>query len=144
MSGKGWEQRVRSSVCYAHGGLSSALGYKLGEQWCADLGRSLGNFTLVVKQPTSIPLLWYSAGKDVAVSRNSTRSYLPPGGNFELVIMMLQTVSFLSELLFLMLGGHGFLLGRFTHVYLLCAGALQGLPRSLSYLHHGIFAPLWL
>lgn len=78
VSGKGWEQRVRSSVCYTHEGLSSALGYKLGERWCADLRRSLGNFTL----PTSIPLFCNSAGKNVAVSRNSTRSHLPPGGSF--------------------------------------------------------------
>lgn len=78
VSGKGWEQRVRSSVCYPHEGLSSALGYKLGKRWCADLRRSLGNFTL----PTSIPLLCNSAGKNVAVSRNSTRSHLPPGGSF--------------------------------------------------------------
>lgn len=154
VSWKGWEQRVRCSICYTHGGLSSALGYKLGEWWCADLRTSLGNFTLVINQLTSIPLLCNSAGKDTAVSRNSTRSHLPPGGNW---------VGYLSwcwcyrqfhffghfirndnEASFLMLGGHSLHSGRETHVYLLCAGALQGLRRNLSYLHHGILAPLWL
>lgn len=132
VSGKGWEQRVRSSVCYAHGGLSSALGYKLGERWCADLRRSLGNFTLVVKEPASIPLLCNGAGEDLAVSRNSTRSHLPPGGNLELVIMvMLRQFHFSAGCHSLGWGGHGLRSGRDSCLSSVCRSIARASKKSL-------------
>lgn len=120
-------------------------GLQIRRWCCAHLRRSLGSFTLLIKQPTSIPLLCNKAGRDVAGSRNSTRSHLPSGGLLELVMMMLQLVSFLTGLSFLLLGGvtvcsHA----QGLNPYLLCAGPLQAIQRSLSHVHPGIHAPLWL
>lgn len=117
---------IKSEIqCLLHSwGTVFCSGLQIRTWWCAHLRRSLRNFTLLINQPTSIPLLCNKAGINITVSRNITRSHLPSGGHLELVMMTLQPVSFLSGVLFLMLGGSQFALGQRDSISIFCVQAL--------------------
>lgn len=62
---------IKSEVqCLLHSwGTVFCSGLQIRRWWCAHLRRPLGNFTLLIKQSTSIPLFCNKTGRDAAVRK---------------------------------------------------------------------------